>query len=44
MLKIWQARNPNARNIDSCFSHNWKKHLISFAFTWNLLKLEVPCC
>ncbi len=39
MPKILQANNPVVRNIDSCFSHYWTTHLISFAFTWKLQKI-----
>ncbi len=41
-LKICFAKMLATWNLDSCFSHHWRRFFISFTSTWNLLKSNNP--
>jgi len=39
MLNILQVKKSTVGNIDSCFSHHQRGHLIALMSTWYLLKI-----
>jgi hypothetical protein len=40
ILNICQARKPTMGNIDSCFYHHYRRHLISLGSSWDLLEIK----